>query len=160
MGSVNFNNLKNTSHSQKNYTYTDIYLDFAQKPFEIFGSNRTVNGKGRDMKVAFDINAIKNSLLNLFNTLPGERILLPDYGCDLRQFIFDPITDMMTRHIGRIIQTSISKWEPRVRIVNINVDGYAETNEYVITLTLEVPFLARGETLNIKGLLNKKGFTV
>lgn len=160
MGSINLNNLKNTNYSQKNYTYTDIFLDFAQKPFEVFVSSRIVNGKGKDMKVAFDLNAIKNSITNLFNTLPGERILLPDYGCDLRRFIFEPITDMMAKHIGRIIETSINKWEPRIRIVSINIDGYAETNEYVIALILEVPFLSRGETINIKGLLNKQGFTV
>jgi phage baseplate assembly protein W len=132
----------------------------AQKPFELSTSNRTVVGKSKDMKVAYDINAIKNSITNLFNTLPGERILLPDYGCDLRQFVFNAVTDMATKHIGRIIETSITKWEPRVRIVNINVDGYAETNEYIIGLILEVPFLSRGETLKLSGLLNRQGFTV
>jgi len=160
MASINFNNLKNTNYSQKSYTYTDLFLDFTQEPFESVIGNRYISGSGKDMKVAYDLNAIKNSIVNLFNTLPGERILLPDYGCDLRQFIFETVTDSNARFIGRTISKSIEKWEPRVKIVNINIDGYEDRNEYEITLILEVPFLKKGEKLNLKGLLNRQGFTV
>ena len=160
MGSINFNSFKNVNYSQKNYTYTDIFLDMAQEPFEILMGDRTVNGNGRDMKVAYDLNAIRNSIINLFNTLPGERILLPDYGCDLRRFIFEPITDSTSRLIGRTIKTSIEQWEPRVVLVNINVDAYISRAEYEVTLVLEVPFLQRNEKLNIAGILNRQGFRI
>jgi phage baseplate assembly protein W len=132
----------------------------AQEPFEILMGDRTVNGNGRDMKVAYDLNAIRNSIINLFNTLPGERILLPDYGCDLRRFIFEPITDSTSRLIGRTIKTSIEQWEPRVVLVNINVDAYISRAEYEVTLVLEVPFLQRNEKLNIAGILNRQGFRI
>ena len=160
MGSINFNSFKNVNYSQKNYTYTDIFLDMAQKPFEILMGDRTINGNGRDMKVAYDLNAIRNSIINLFNTLPGERILLPDYGCDLRRFIFEPITDSTSRLIGRTIKTSIEQWEPRVVLVNINVDAYISRAEYEVTLVLEVPFLQRNEKLNVAGILNRQGFRI
>jgi phage baseplate assembly protein W len=160
MGSINFNSFKNVNYSQKNYTYTDIFLDMAQEPFEILMGDRTINGNGRDMKVAYDLNAIRNSIINLFNTLPGERILLPDYGCDLRRFIFEPITDSTSRLIGRTIKTSIEQWEPRVVLVNINVDAYISRAEYEVTLVLEVPFLQRNEKLNVAGILNRQGFRI
>jgi phage baseplate assembly protein W len=132
----------------------------AQEPFEILMGDRTINGNGRDMKVAYDLNAIRNSIINLFNTLPGERILLPDYGCDLRRFIFEPITDSTSRLIGRTIKTSIEQWEPRVVLVNINVDAYISRAEYEVTLVLEVPFLQRNEKLNVAGILNRQGFRI
>jgi phage baseplate assembly protein W len=112
------------------------------------------------MKIAYDLNAIRNSIKNLFNTIPGERLLLPDYGCDLRQYIFENVTDSTAKAIGRTIQRSIKQWEPRVKVINIDVAAYVSTAQYEITLVLEVPFLQPGETFNIAGLLNKQGFTV
>jgi uncharacterized protein len=160
MGSINFNNLKNTNYSQKKYTYTDIYLDLTEEPSEIIVGNRNNNSKGRDIKAAYDINAIKNSIINLFNTVPGERFLLPDYGCDLRQYIFEPISETNARFIGRTIKRSISQWEPRVKIVNISIDAYIDKQQYVIILTLNIPFLQTDTTFNFEGILNKQGFTV
>lgn len=158
MGSINFNNFKNTNYSQKNYTYTDIFLDFSQEPLGVQANSRTSQIKGHDIKVAYDLNAIKNSIVNLFNTIQGERILLPDYGCDLRKYIFQPINDSTSRSIGRTIKMVIEQWEPRVTLVNINVDAYISRVEYEVTLTLAVPFLQPGGTLNLAGLLNRQGF--
>ena len=160
MGSINFNVFKNTNYSQQSYTYTDIFLDMYQEPFDVVIGNRVSKGAGRDMKVAYDLNAIKNSIVNLFNTVPGERILLPDYGCDLRKYIFEPINDATSRLIGRTIKKSIEQWEPRVTLVSINVDAYISDAQYVITLVLEVPFLQQNEKLNLTGLLNRQGFRI
>ena len=160
MGSLNFNSFKNTNYSQKRNTYTDLFLDLASEPFEISIGNKSISNNGKDIKVAYDLNAIRNSIVNLFNTNPGDRILLPDYGCDLRQYIFERVSETMAKFIGRTIKTSIEQWEPRVIIVNINVDAYVDTQEYVINLKLEVPFLEKDEKLNISGLLNQQGFTV
>ena len=160
MSSINFNSFKNVNYSQKKNTYTDMFLDMDQEPFEIIIGNRRVSGNGRDMKVAFDLNAIRNSINNLFNTLPGERLLLPDYGCDLRQYIFEPISESNARFIGRTITQALKQWEPRVTLVSMNIDAYIERAEYDITLVLEVPFLVRGEKLNLNGTLNRQGFRI
>jgi hypothetical protein len=160
MGSINFNSLKNVNYSQKNYTYTDLFLDFAQEPFESRIGNRTISGAGKDIKVAYDLNAIRNSIINLFNTAPGERLLLPDYGCNLRRYVFESMSDSTSRLLGRSIKTAIEQWEPRVTVVSISVDSYENLQEYVITLVLQVPFLPSGQTLNLAGTLNRQGFTV
>ena len=160
MGSINFNNLRKDTYKEKRYTYADLFLDMGQEPFEMVIGHRTVRGAGKDIKVAYDLNAIKNSIINLFNTIPGQRFLLPDYGCDLRQFLFEPVSESDGLSIGRLIRKNIEKWEPRVTILSINVDVYMDSNEYVITMVLEVPFLARDEKLNLKAVLNKQGFTI
>jgi phage baseplate assembly protein W len=158
MGSITFNNLKNTNVSQKRYTYVDMTLDLAQEPFESRIGGSAVKGSGKDIKVSYDLNAIRNSIVNLFNTTPGDRILMPDYGCSLRNFIFNPISETTSRLIGRNIKTAIEQWEPRVTIVNINIDSYESRQEYVITLVLQVPFLQNGQTLDLTGIFNRQGF--
>ena len=112
------------------------------------------------MKVAYDLNAIRNSIVNLFNTSPGDRILLPDYGCNLKSYIFVNMSESTSRLLGRSIKTAIEQWEPRVNVVSINVDSYESLQEYVITLVLQVPFLPTGQTLNLTATLNRQGFKV
>lgn len=141
MASITFNSLKDETKSADNYTYVDFHLDFQEN---LVGPQSTVvqtNANGRDFKVAFDLNAIKNSLRNLFNTLPGERILLPEYGADLRKFIFEPITEATASSIGRSISRAIEQWEPRVTLDRLDIVGVADQHEYNITLILIVPFL-------------------
>lgn len=46
-------------------------------------------------------------------TAPSERVMQPDFGTDLRAFLFAP-NDAVTRDaIRRTVQTSTSKWEPK-----------------------------------------------
>ena len=84
---------------------------------------------------------------------------MPDYGCDLRQFIFDSISDFKASLIEDTIRRNLDVWEPRVSVVSISVKDDEDMQQYTIDLVLEVPFLQRGETLNIAGLLNREGFT-
>lgn len=160
MASINFNDLRKENYKEERYTYADLFLDMEQEPFEVVIGHRTIKGAGKDIKVAYDLNAIKNSIVNLFNTVPGERILLPDYGCDLRKYLFEPVSESDGLEIGRTIKRSIEKWEPRVAVISITVDVYEDTNEYVITLVLQVPFLGPKEKLNLKATLNRQGFVI
>ena len=77
MSSINFNTLQDTSTNEDNYSYVDFYLDFAEDPIGSAANFQSTIGNGRDIKVAYDLNAIRNSLKNLFNTIQGERFLIP-----------------------------------------------------------------------------------
>jgi phage baseplate assembly protein W len=156
MSSINFNNLKSVSKNVHQYTYVDLFLDIQEEPMGISGNYLPVPGSGRDMKVAYDLNVIRNSIKNLFNTIPGERFLLPDYGSDLRRYLFEPISELNGSIIGREIYTSLVRWEPRVNVINIDVKGYIDELEYDVELVLQVPFL--NEPLYLKGLLTREGY--
>ena len=155
MASITFNNLKNTNVNVQNYTYTDLYLDIAEEPIGISGNFQTTAGQGRDIKASYDLNAIRNSLGNLFNTNPGERFLLPEYGSDIRRYLFEPISTVMGQQIAREIISSITRWEPRVTVVNVDVLGIRDSNEYQINIIIRVPFLR--SVLNVKGLISRQG---
>ena len=158
MGSINLNKLKNTSKSVDNYTYVDLNLDMTQEKIGTRTGNwTTTTDSSKDIKVSYDLNAIQNSLVNLFNTAPGERYLLPEYGSDLRKYVFDNVSEAGGRMIGENIKDSIEKWEPRVRILNINIVGKADQNEYNITLNLLIPFSQT--KFSLRGVLNQEGYT-
>jgi len=156
MSSINLNSLENTTLNEEKYTYVDFHLDFSENLIGAATNFNQTIGNGRDVAVSFDLNAIRNSLTNLFNTIPGERFLLPEYGSDLRRYVFDPISESSGRRIGREIQTSIDKWEPRVSLTKLDIVGHHDRNEYEITMVLAVPFLT--EPLNLEGILTRDGY--
>jgi phage baseplate assembly protein W len=122
-----------------NFFYKDLSLDISQTKIIQPGFKDSV--PGTDIQASFDTKAIINSLTNLFNTLPGQRFLFPEYGLDLYQFLFEPITESTGQMIGDRMLESITKFEPRVTVNKILIDGKPDMYLYEITLFLELPVL-------------------
>lgn len=69
---------------------------------------------------------IHNSLMILLSTLPGERIMQPAFGCDLNDFLFEPVdTTLLTRMKDRIT-FSINEFEPRIRPLSVSIETYRQ----------------------------------
>ncbi len=110
-----------------------------------------------DLKADANIEAIRNSLHNLFNTMPGQRFLWPDYGLDFYQFLFWPVTESNGIIIANKILTVIDKFEPRVYVQNVKVIADPDGMAYNITLSINIPTL--GMSLQDKYNLDIKGQT-
>ncbi len=85
---------------------------------------------------------IKESLYILFTTRPGERMMQPDYGCDLSILNFEPSNTNLVVLIEDNIQRAILYYEPRIKLENIEVftdrilDGIIDVRiEYTIIRT-------------------------
>lgn len=135
------------TYTEQQYIYKDLTLDLARDQTLTPGYNPGDVPK-IDIKADKDYNAIRNSLTNLFNTVPGQRFLFPDYGLDLRQYLFSPITEFAARDIGSNILRCISKYEPRVNVVNVNVEASPDDHRYNITLILNFPALNTTNTVD------------
>lgn len=137
--------------------YRDVHLDIEE------GDNQTVNNLFKkqtptDIKSSVDEQAIYNSINNLFSTTPGEKILEPEFGLDLRSFLFEPITDYMASIIGEKILKSVTRWEPRVRVTNIHVKKDIPNRAYHIVLTIQLPKLSN-KVINFAGTITQEQFT-
>ena len=157
MATIRFDNLKRTSVAKsQDYTYSDIHLDM--ETVNINSANSTLPTKGKDIIVDFDIAAIKNALFNLFNTIPGQKLLTPRFGLNVRQFLFEPITDLRARSIAQTIIDGVERWEPRVRVVHFNIDPLPELHQYNIKIAIEIPDLK--EFTSVEGVISNRGFIV
>lgn len=149
--------LKQLERISKNYTdlgyiYKDLTLDIEQTSLSTPEFDQLI--PGNDIKTSYDIKAIRNSLTNLFNTLPGQRFLFPEYGLDLYQFLFLPVTESTGRAISEKLLRGIERFEPRIRVLNINVKPDRDNSIYYITLAIQLPILKQNTTLT--GNLNIK----
>lgn len=64
---------------------------------------------------------IKESLQIILSTKPGERVMIPDFGCDLKLLAFEPISSSLIFKIERIISKAVLNYEPRVVVDAVNV---------------------------------------
>lgn len=156
MGSIVFNDLKrsvNTS-SSKPYVYVDLMLDLQSNRInnDIIGPSNPP----RDIAASYDEFAIKNSLINIFNTIPGQRFLVPLFGNDLRYYLFKPVTESVADDIGNSILRSIRLWEPRVTVERVYVLAKPDQHEYEITIYIIIPKLKI--KTNLTGVLSRGGF--
>ena len=95
-----------------------------------------VNGK---FKISKDVNvkAVFNSLHNIFTWIPGENILLPDFGSRLRKMLYEQITDYNVEQIVAEIRGVVLKYEPRVNIIKVvNVSDINDTENNTVRLDI------------------------
>lgn len=155
--------LKNLERIAKNYTeqtylYKDLTLDLTQTALAAPGFRIPV--PGADIKASFDMQAIANSLQNLFNTSPGQRFLFPEYGLNLNRFLFSSITEANGNVIGSKITAAVSTWEPRVLIKDILIVPEPDKNQYTINIILDIPSLNTRTTYNAILNVQKQTFIV
>jgi len=151
MGSLKLDNLKTSANVETGYTYVDLDLDITQTSVPTKFTKQNINGK--DIKVDYDIDAINNSLNNIFKTVPGERFLVPTFGCNLRKYLFEPVSKAIADRIGLEVVRAVELWEPRVIVDRVEVIGRPDAHEYEITIRITIIALKKQVAFN--GILNQ-----
>lgn len=154
MASINFTQPL-YSDINKKYVFSDIHLDIAQE--KIYSKGGSTKNKN-DIKADYNIDAIKNSIRNLFNTKKGQRMLTPEFGINLDQYLFEPISRELAYSIGEEIRKGIVSFEPRVTPIKINVAVLNTEDGYEVTLILYINALSINTT--IEGNINTAGFVI
>ena len=116
-----------TNNSKRaNRIYKDLDLDF--------GRNVVTD----DVNKLTDVEAVKRSVRNLINTNHYERPFHPEIGSNLRAMLFENITPQMTHALSKQIDLLIKNFEPRCRLVQINVQPFIERNGYRASISFFV----------------------
>tara|TARA_B100000902_G_scaffold396703_1_gene458464 strand:+ start:990 stop:1385 length:396 start_codon:yes stop_codon:yes gene_type:complete len=107
-------------------SFKDISLSFEPHPVT------------KDLPVLKNENAIRRSVRNLVQTIPGERFFNLELGSQVRSSLFD-FVDYATADIiqDEIIDT-IERFEPRVENVNVQVDPQPDENTFNVTVFFDI----------------------
>ena len=116
-----------TNNSKRaNRIYKDLDLDFGRNPVT------------NDVNKLTDVEAVKRSVRNLINTNHYERPFHPEIGSNLRAMLFENISPQMTHAISKQIDLLLKNFEPRVRLVQVNVQPFTERNGYRASISFYV----------------------
>jgi len=140
------------------YKFKDISLDIHENA-NLTGVGLYSGSNTTDIEDSLDFQAVTNSITNIFNTTPGEKILSPYFGLNLKQYLFDPISVNTAENIGDTIILGITRWEPRVRVDKVDVLIDFDQQQFEITLRLSIPSL-NNSNMSLTGTLSNSGFAV
>jgi hypothetical protein len=77
---------------------------------------------------------IRESLQILLATIPGERTMLPGYGCLLHQHVFDLLGETLYTEIKGWIEHAVLHFEPRINLENVSFAEDANEGQLLIEL--------------------------
>jgi hypothetical protein len=84
--------------------------------------------------------AIRQAVLLLLSTTPGERVMRPAYGCNLHRLLFWPNDNTTAGLAIHYVRQAIERWEPRVEIVKLDAARSAEAPSH---LAIELEYRVR-----------------
>lgn len=77
---------------------------------------------------------VRQSMLLVLQTEPGERVMRPEFGCGLARFLMEPNTPGTRADIARVVESAIGRWEPRVSVERVDVDADIDPSAVVVTI--------------------------
>jgi len=82
---------------------------------------------------------IRQSIMIIMGTEPGERIMRPDFGAGLNRFVFEPANTTTMALIQTRVHDALVDWEPRIEVIEVKVTlDPNERNLLLIEVTYRV----------------------
>ena len=107
-------------------SFKDISLSFEPHPIT------------KDLPVLKNANAIRRSVRNLVQTIPGERFFNPILGSSVYDSLFDLMDFGTSNLIEQEIVTTLRNFEPRVNNVRVRVNPRVDQNNFDVTIFFDI----------------------
>lgn len=118
------------------------------KVFSDFNMLFTASPATGDITKKVDEEAIKTSIRNLISTKNYERPFHPEIGCQLFALLFENFTSVTSQVIRKTIFDVITKFEPRVNILDVRLTETEDQNNLDVSITFSILNTERPVTLN------------
>ena len=96
------------------------------------------------------LNTAKQNLKMLILTSPGERVMVPNYGVGLKNYLFSNFTPDVIATIQNKIREQVRIYMPAVKINNIIVNSAdADINTLSLSIIYSIPGLTPNDLLTV-----------
>lgn len=124
-----------------NKTGKTVYSDFPK--------DLTLSPVNSDVTRLAELEAIKESIINILRTDRGERPFNPLFGGNIRRRLFDNLTADTMYLIQTDVETAIRNFEPRCNLINVLVHGNAYDNGVIIIIKFSTINITEPVTLTV-----------
>ena len=107
-------------------SFKDISMSFETNPLN------------EDLIALKNSSAIARSIRNIVFTQPGEKFFNPDFGSRITESLFENMDEVSALAIRDEIENSITRFEPRVNVIEVKVIPSFEANEMNATIVYEI----------------------
>ena len=117
----------------------------------------TLNPRG-GVDMVQDHESVRQAILLLLSTQPGERVMRPRYGCQIHQLMFMPTDDTTAGLAIFYVRRALDEWEPRIEIIRLDAHA-SETDPGRLDILLEYRVRATQRVDALRLSLNLAGGT-
>tara|TARA_Y100001937_G_C7056918_1_gene301870 strand:+ start:482 stop:883 length:402 start_codon:yes stop_codon:yes gene_type:complete len=108
------------------------------KPFKDISATFQSNPLNGDLIGLRNENAISRAIRNLILTVPGDRPFQPALGSDVYESLFETLDQITASNIQQQIETTIIKYEPRVRLNDVRVSPNIPNNSFDVRINYTI----------------------
>jgi uncharacterized protein len=98
--------------------------------------------------------SVRQAILLLLATRPGERVMRPAYGCDLARLVFSPNDDTTAGLAVHYVRRALEVWEPRIDVLSLDARRAAEEGQLEIYLAYRVRASQHRDQLSVRFALD------
>lgn len=102
-----------------------------------------------DISEVVNSDSIKQALNMIVETARGTRVFYPEFGARIKAFLFEPFDETTARRMGEELQSTITNFERRVKLLNVDVQMSFEDNSYDIAVVYQVITTGEVDTLQV-----------
>ena len=104
------------------------------KQFADLDLSFTINPFTKDLYLKTDEDAVKTAIKHLIRTKNFERAFHPEIGTQVHSLLFDNFSSATKLAMEQTITESIEKYEPRARLITVEIEEAEETNDLVVNI--------------------------
>jgi hypothetical protein len=76
---------------------------------------------GGEAALVAGVEDVRQAVLLILETEPGERVMRPDFGAGLRRLVFEPINASTMALVRHRVEQALTAWEPRIALDLVEV---------------------------------------
>ena len=108
------------------------------KSFKDLSMSFKFNPLSGDLIALKNENAIARAVRNIVLTSPGEKLFNPEFGSSISEILFENVDDITAISIQDEISSSLKNYEPRVELIDVDVDPNFDQNQFDVRITYRI----------------------
>lgn len=123
-------------------------MTYERATYRGFSTAKQLETRGKTFSTS-DIETVKRDLLNHIYTIPGERVMQPNFGTRIPLMEFEPL-DPNSIKIIKDDLAMVMNYDPRVRLIDIAVLAMPDNNAIVALIDIEFVKFNVTETMKLE----------
>jgi phage baseplate assembly protein W len=75
---------------------------------------------------------IRQSIWIILSTAPGERQMLPQFGCGIHDLVFESNSAALRGIVQARVRDALIRWEPRIDVIDVRVETPPDQRNYLL----------------------------
>ncbi len=98
----------------------------------------TVDQSTGRIQLSYEEDNIRESIYIILMTKPGERMMQPEFGCRIHEYLFQRADHSVLVQIEQTVRDSLLRWEPRIRDIQVKANAHTGSDQVTVQISYRV----------------------